>query len=191
MKHVELAHVLRAAAGITNQKRFLVLGSKAVLGSISEDQATRLGEAFHLSIEADIVPLDRPDLTELIDGSIGEGSPFQAEFGYYADGVDVHVATLPEGWEARLVPFDAGNGVTGLCLEPHDLLASKLEAGRSKDESFILDVLGLGIVDQGTLDRRIALLPVTEERRQTLHERIEAFFAARDERADNEPSIRG
>ena len=178
MKHAELAHVLRAAAGITNLKRFLVLGSKAVLGSVSENQALRLGEAFHLSVEVDIVPLDRPDLKELIDGSIGEGSPFQAEFGYYADGVDVRVATLPDGWEDRLVPFDAGEGVTGLCLEIHDLLASKLEAGRSKDESFILDVLALDGADRDTLDRRIDLLPVADERKRILHERVEAFLSA-------------
>ncbi len=177
MKHAELAHVLRAAAGITNLKRFLVLGSKAVLGSISEAQASRLGGVFHQSIEADIAPLDRPDLADLIDGSIGEGSPFQAEFGYYADGVDVRVATLPDGWEDRLVLFDAGEGVAGLCLEPHDLLVSKLDAGRSKDESFILDVLALGIMDRGTLDGRIDLLPVADERKRILHERVEAFLS--------------
>ena len=34
--------------------------------------------------ELDIYPLHRPELAEVIDGAIGEGSPFHAAFGYYA-----------------------------------------------------------------------------------------------------------
>jgi hypothetical protein len=50
-----------------------------------------------VSNEADIFPREHPERSDLIDGSIGEGSPFQRSFGYYAHGVDESTATLPEG----------------------------------------------------------------------------------------------
>ena len=39
------------------------------------------------SPELDIYPPRAPELADLIDGSIGEGSPFRGTFGYYAQGV--------------------------------------------------------------------------------------------------------
>ena len=44
-----------------------------------------------------------PERGDLIDGSIGEGSPFDRQFGYYAHGVDDSTAILPAGWRNRLV----------------------------------------------------------------------------------------
>ena len=46
-----------------------------------------LPEVMQQSGELDIYPLRRPELAEVIDGAIGEGSPFHATFGYYAQGV--------------------------------------------------------------------------------------------------------
>lgn len=45
-------------------------------------------------------------MADLIDGSIGEASMFHDTFGYYAQGVVESTARLPDGWQARLVPFD-------------------------------------------------------------------------------------
>ena len=83
------------------------------------------------SIEADLLP---PDFSESsadrIDGALGEGSRFDSEFHYHADGVSLGTAVTPPGWVERLVPFapTASNGVVGWCLEPHDLVVSKLVA---------------------------------------------------------------
>ena len=38
--------------------------------------------------EAEVFPREHPERSDLIDGTIGEGSPFQQSFGYYAHGVD-------------------------------------------------------------------------------------------------------
>src|SRR5437763_1568132 len=38
-----------------------------------------------------------------IDGAIGDGSPFDSTFGYYAHGVGPETATAPAGWQERLV----------------------------------------------------------------------------------------
>ena len=92
----------------------------------------------------------------MIDGSIGEGSPFHQTFGYYAHGVSQETAVLPAGWRERLVPVRNQNtgGGTGLCLEIHDLAISKLVAGREKD----VDFLG------GLLRHRLVQVPVIRER---------------------------
>ena len=75
--------------------------------------------------------------SDLIDGTIGEGSPFQREFGYYAHGVDETTAVLPDGWRERLILITGENTrfVRGWCLEVHDLAIAKYAAGREKDAS--------------------------------------------------------
>ena len=57
---------------------------------------------------------------------------------YYAQGVSTSTATLPEGWEIRLVLFEnpSSEPGRGLCLERHDLVVSKLAANREKDFEF-------------------------------------------------------
>lgn len=134
MTRQQLAHLLRAAGAVAHDDQVVVVGSQAILGSFDEDH---LPERAHASIEADVFFLDDPDLakTDKVDGALGEDSPFHEMYGYYAQGVDVDTATLPAGWRERLVRFTpmSANGVSGLCLEPHDLALSKLVAGRPKD----------------------------------------------------------
>ena len=54
-----------------------------------------------VSREADVYPQTHPERADLVDGSIGEGSPFEREYGYYAHGVGPETAVLPAGWEGR------------------------------------------------------------------------------------------
>ena len=88
-----------------------------------------------MSAEADTYPLDAPEKADLIDGSIGERSPFHETFGYYAHGVGPETAVLPTRWKSRCVPVQNANthGVLALCLSSVDLAISKLAAGREKD----------------------------------------------------------
>lgn len=67
---------------------------------------------------------------------------------------------LPEGWQGRLVRLQNQNTdlKVGLCLDPSDLCAAKLVAGRDKDRVFVREALKHGIVSAGTLTAR--LLPV-------------------------------
>jgi hypothetical protein len=134
MQRPQLEHIIRAAAAITGADRFVVIGSQAVLGQFPDPPAELL-----VSMEADLFTLRTPSDADLIDGSIGEASPFHQTFGYYAHGVGLETAVLPAGWEGRLVPIHNENtgGGTGLCLEVHDLAVSKLVAGREKDLSFV------------------------------------------------------
>jgi hypothetical protein len=122
-----------------------------------------------------VYPKNRPERADLIDGSIGEGSPFHETYGYYAQGVGERTATLPDGWKTRLVPIVNANtrGATGLCLEPHDLVISKYVAGREKDARFVRDALAYGLVDEATLLGRLESTGVSADRRAELRERIE------------------
>jgi hypothetical protein len=44
-------------------------------------------------------------------------------------------------------------------LEPHDLIASKLAAGRPKDSAFVLALVEAGLVDLDVLLERIYAMP--------------------------------
>lgn len=165
MKRTDLEHLIRAAAAITNQCEIIVVGSQSILGAVPEAPAALL-----VSMEADLYPKDRPDLSDLIDGAIGELSPFQQQFGYYAQGVGPETAVLPRGWQDRLIKIQGPNTdlKIGWCLDPHDLAASKLAAGREKDLSYVATMLAHGLTDRETLRQRIAELALPEARRDTL-----------------------
>lgn len=138
MKRADLEHIIRAAGSIADTQQLVIVGSQAILGSFPDapDELTR-------SQEADTYPVEAPEKAELIDGSIGEKSPFHETFGYYAHGVGPETAVLPTNWRSRLVPVRNENtrGVTGLCLSPVDLAISKLAAGREKDLRFVTVML--------------------------------------------------
>lgn len=160
MKRKELEHVLRAASQIVDQRDFLVIGSAAILGTYDDDvlpiEASR-------SEEADLAPFDDPtgEKSAAVEGSLGQLSRFHATFGYYADGVDFATATAPEGWEDRLIAFEPPGAQPGrgMCLEPHDLAASKLAAGRIKDLEFVDALLRAGLIEPAILRERVDLLP--------------------------------
>ena len=165
MRRNELEHLIRAAAAITDQYEIMVIGSQSILGAVPGPPETLLE-----SMEADIYPLHRPDLADLIDGSIGEGSPFHERFGYYAQGVGPETAILPAGWQSRLVRIQNQNTdlKVGYCLEPHDLAASKLAAGRDKDWLFVEEMLHHKIVDGVTIQERIEKLTIPDARKEHL-----------------------
>ena len=133
MKRSELEHLIRAAGRIAGGREIVVIGSQAVLGQFPDAPVALLA-----SMEADLYPKNDPGLADKVDGAIGEGSRFHAQYGYYAQGVGPDTAPLPRGWQRRLVRIENSNtdGYAGLCLEVHDLALSKYVAGREKDREF-------------------------------------------------------
>jgi hypothetical protein len=170
MLREQLEHLIRAAGAITGSRRILVIGSQSILGQFPIGAPPRA----LLSMEADLVPLDAPERSDLVTGSLGELSPFHDAFGYFADGVDVATAVLPEGWSERLVSVENPNigGYVGLCLEVHDLLISKYVAGRDKDHEFCRAVVGAGLVSEQVLLERLACTAVSEDQRDLIQQRI-------------------
>lgn len=156
MNRAQLEHAIRAAGAISGDRELYVVGSQALLASFPDAPADLVR-----SMEVDIAPKNRPELEELIEGSIGELSPFHQTFGFYVDGMDLAAIALPEGWRERLVVVDNANtnGFRGLCLSPGDLAASKLAAGREKDLEFVRALLREGFVPLTTLRERVAQIP--------------------------------
>jgi len=118
----ELEHAIRAACDVAEDDEVWVFGSQAILGEHPDAP-----EGLRQSAEADIAPKNFPERIDKIDGALGELSQFHRTFGFYVHGVSVETASLPAGWEDRAVSV-AGKGstpATGLCVEPHDLAASK------------------------------------------------------------------
>ena len=153
MTRKQLEHLLRAAADIADDDTIVVIGSQAILGQFPEAPAS-----MRVSTEADLWPLHHPERADLIEGSIGELSPFHQTFGYYAQGVGEETARLPEGWKERLVVIQNENtrGVRGLCLEIHDLLVAKAIAGRDKDLGFLAEAAAHHLAEAEILLDRLA-----------------------------------
>jgi hypothetical protein len=169
MQRAQLEHIIRAAAGITGAAEIVVIGSQAVLGQFPDAPADLL-----VSIEADVFTLRDPADADLIDGSIGEGSPFHQTFGYYAHGVAEETAILPAGWKDRLIPVrnaNTGNGC-GLCLEVHDLAVAKLAAGREKDASFVAELLRHKLANPALIESRLRESPLSADRLEFALERL-------------------
>jgi hypothetical protein len=169
MKRSELEHLIRAAGSIADDAEIVVIGSQSILGQFPNAPSPLL-----VSAEADLFPLHRPELADLIDGSIGEGSPFHELYGYYAQGVGERTAILPHGWRDRLVRIENPNtrGVAGLCLEVHDLAISKHVAGREKDLEFTRELARHGMTDSKTLVQRLKETEVPMELRKLIEARI-------------------
>ena len=174
MTRSELEHLIRSAGAISGDDEIVVIGSQSVLGQFPDAPVALLA-----SMEADVFPLNRPEKSDLIDGSIGEGSKFHEQFGYYAQGVSEETATLPRGWRSRLIAVSNSNtrGVTGLCLEVHDLAISKYVAGREKDLEFTQALATHGLTKQATLSERLKATSVSEPLRALAGQRIKRHFA--------------
>lgn len=174
MNRSQLEHLIRAAGAIADEDGIVVIGSQAILGAVPAPPADLVQ-----SIEADVFPLRRPERSELIDGAIGEGSQFHDTFGYYAQGVGPETAVLPASWRSRLheVRGPATHGVTGYCLDPHDLALSKYAAARPKDRDFNRVMIRQGYVRREKLLELLDEMPLQAARRRTIAELIDADFA--------------
>jgi hypothetical protein len=174
MTRLQLEHVIRAAATIADVDDIVVIGSQAVLGEFPNAPAE-----FLVSNEADVFPRGHIERSELIDGTIGEGSPFQRSFGYYAHGVDETTAILPEGWRDRLILVTGENTrfVRGWCLETHDLAIAKYAAGREKDLEFTKALARHAMVDRNVLERRLGSTSLDPLVRSLVMQRIQADFS--------------
>jgi len=152
MQRSDLEHLIRASGEIAADNEIIIIGSQAILGQFPDAPARLLS-----SMEADVYPRNYPEKADKVDGAIGEGSAFHELHGYYAQGVGERTAVLPKEWESRLVVVnnENTNGITGYCLEVHDLAVSKLIAMRPKDLEFVQELVRHDMLDKKTMLRRL------------------------------------
>ena len=159
MQPHELAHLLRAAGSIINEKQFIVVGSQSVIGKYPNAP-----EELLRSNEVDLIAKNKPKETERLN-TIGELSQFHQTHGYYADPVDKNTSILPKKWNSRLVNFTMpdSDGVTGLCLDPHDLFVAKVAAGREKDIEYVKVMIEHSMVSMERVIEYANTIPVPED----------------------------
>jgi hypothetical protein len=162
----QLEHAIRAACDVAEDSEVWVFGSQAILGEFPDAP-----EALRASIEVDMQPKNQPDKADLVDGALGELSPFYESNGFYVHGLLIDSAALPQGWERRAKPVVdeiSTRGKIGWCLEAHDLAANKLAAYREKDRDFVRILLIEGMIVAKILIERISLMNIDEELRDRL-----------------------
>jgi hypothetical protein len=77
----------------------------------------------------------------LLDGTIGELSLFDKTFSVYAHSVDFALFQAPANWQQRTGKrIEPVSNVEIIVPHPHDLIISKLSAGRPKDFDFAVSV---------------------------------------------------
>lgn len=75
---------------------------------------------------------------DTINREYGVFSEFSVKKSFFADALGLASVTLPTGWEDRLKPlYDPDGKIVAKCLDPYDLAACKIAAGRPKDLEFL------------------------------------------------------
>jgi len=73
--------------------------------------------------------------------------------------------------------LDNTRGATGWCLEPHDLVLSKLVAGREKHILFAEEAVRHRLVLVETLAERLRATPLSAELRALVEQRVQSLAA--------------
>jgi hypothetical protein len=173
VRRVQLQHIILEIAERFALSEVFVIGSSAILAVLPDPPEGVLTATR----DVDIVPPNGDErMADRISFVIGEASPFDVEYGYYAQGVSFKIPSYaPSGWQARTVDLPVGK-IVAHCMEPHDVVLSKLGAGREKDLEFASAAAALGLVERSVLFSRLSLVPATAEHLNLIDQRISALF---------------
>ena len=111
-----------------------------------------------VSRECDIWLKDEPATQESLKRELGVDSDFQRSKGYYLDPLPPDLPMVPAGWEQRLCAWRVDD-IEVRCLEIHDLIVTKLAAGRLMDYEFIAAVSMGKLARPEEVARRIQTFP--------------------------------
>jgi len=173
MVRSQLQHVILEIGRRFDLRDFYIIGSAAILAVLPNPPEG----ALTATRDVDVVPPDDDErVADRISFVLGEASDFDFEFGYYAQGVTSETpAYAPSGWMERAVPVRV-DAYTGWCMEAHDLVLSKLGAGREKDIEFAKGAAALALVQRDELLHRLRDVSCSDEHRRLIEDRISALF---------------
>jgi len=173
MQRHQLQHVILEIGRRFHLRDFYIVGSAAILAVLPDPPAGSLTATRDVDV---IPPGDDEQLADRISFVLGEASDFDIEHGYYAQGVSLRTpAFAPADWQGRALPVRVAE-YTGWCMEPHDLVLSKLGAGRDKDLEFARDAATLGLVCLDELLARLESVTCTDDHRKQITARAHALF---------------
>jgi len=172
MQRHQLQHVILEIGRRFDLRDFYIVGSAAILAALPDPPAGSLTATRDVDV---IPPGGDEQLADRISFVLGEASDFDIEHGYYAQGVSLRTpAFAPADWRARTLPVRVAE-YTGWCMEPLDLVLSKLGAGRDKDLEFARDAAKLGIVRRDELLARLESVSCTDEHRRQITARVQTL----------------
>lgn len=147
----DLARLFDEARRQTRHTEFVVAGSLSALGVL--DLAS-LPPRMLMSIDVDCFTRQDPGRIFDLGDTLGQGSAFEAEHGYYLDPISPDVPTLPENWRHRLVRVPLDNGIVVFFLDPNDAAVSKYARCEPRDREWIQPGLQAGVLNADIIASR-------------------------------------
>jgi hypothetical protein len=151
VRREDLRRLFARARALCGETDYVVLGSLAVLGHAGE-----VPPRMAASIDVDAYTKADPGRIFELAPALGQGSAFEAAHGYYLDPISPSVATLPAGWESRLVRIQLEADLAAWFLEPNDAAVSKYARMEPRDREWIRPGLRAGLLSLATLEARFA-----------------------------------
>jgi len=151
MKREDLRRLFTRARELCGETDYVVMGSLAVLGCAGE-----VPRRMAVSLDVDAFTKGDPERVFELGAHLGQGSPFEQEHGYYLDPISPRVATLPTGWEDRLIRIQLESDVVAWFLEPNDAAVSKYARLEPRDREWIRPGLRAQVLSLSILERRFA-----------------------------------
>lgn len=151
MKREDLRRLFSRARELCGHTEYVVLGSLAVLG-----HEGRVPPRMAASLDVDAFTRDDPGRIFDLAADLGQGSPFDARYGYYLDPISPEVATLPDGWESRLARIELEPDLVAWFLEPNDAAVSKYARLEPRDREWIRPGLRAGVLSLAIVEARFA-----------------------------------
>jgi hypothetical protein len=174
VRRSELQHVILEIGTRFNLREVFVIGSSAILAVLPDPPEGVLTQ----SRDVDVIPLSDDDerMADRISFVLGEASPFDEEYGYHAQGVSFTTPSFaPRDWQRRTIEIRVDVYVAR-CMEPHDLILSKLGAGREKDMEFAQACAKLKLIDRTVLLERLAAIEASGEQLALIERRLMGLF---------------
>ncbi len=158
----DIALLLEAARKQISHSEYVIVGSLSVMGLLRENSA--IPERMLMSNDVDCYPVNDPGRAFELTGSLGQGSTFEREHGFYLDPVSPRLPTLPEDWRQRLIRVELDNGITIHCLDPDDAAISKYARGEKRDEEWIRAGIECSILSLATIRHRFSSTSFLDDR---------------------------
>jgi hypothetical protein len=157
MKRDDLRRLFHEARALVGETDYVVIGSLAVLGHTGD-----VPRRMAMSIDVDAWCKSDPARVFDLAAALGQGSAFEATHGYYLDPVSPRVATLPDGWDGRLVRIELEPALAAWFLDPNDAAVSKYARLEPRDREWIRAGLAAGILSASIIEARFAHTPFLE-----------------------------
>ena len=162
----QLHTLLRKAKELCHHQEYVVVGSLSILGATKQPPREMV-----MSIDVDTYIKNDPGRTGQLQQSLGQGSMFEDDNGYYLDPISPDLPSFPQGWEQRLSREDFGD-VIAYFIDPNDAAVSKYMRGEDRDMRWCRAGLKSDLLNIHIIEERIASAPCLDGELRAARARI-------------------